>query len=288
MSLLLQMKPDSGTSPANIDMDSSLRLLHALNDQRQAAIDECVVAEGAKDWINNAVEPRQLFNPVSDFEDVKSITCLTFASLVNDARTVRQLVESGADVRATDWTGCTPLHYACASRVEAQAKVEYMLQRDASLVNATNYSKSGVLNSRRYWTPLHVAARHNRTDCVKTLISDGKAPVNATDQWGRTALHLAAEAVSADAVKVLVQHPDCCVNVTDERGRTALHLAAEAGSAETLKVLAWHSNCDFNITDDNHHTAAERARYLGLRDIAALIVAKSKGNFNDHLLTCFC
>ena len=321
MSLLLQMKPDSGTSPANIDMDSSLRLLHALNDQRQAAIDECVVAEGAKDWINNAVEPRQLFNPVSDFEDVKSITCLTFASLVNDARTVRQLVESGADVRATDWTGCTPLHYACASRVEAQAKVEYMLQRDASLVNATNYSKNSVLRSGRwslprYSTPLHVATEHNQTDCVKTLVNVGKAPVNAidgngwttlrlaavyghdeaaevlvqhpdcrvnaTDRWNRTALHLAAQNGRAETVNVLVQHPDCHVNATDGwPGSTVLYHAAYGGHAEAVKVLVSHPRCDVSITDEHGHTAADDARRRGHDDIAALIEAKAKSKFAE-------
>ena len=194
------MNKDIETSAANDVSDLSSRLLQALNDQNQTTIEECVAADGAKVWINNNVDPKPLDKPVVDFEDVKSITCLTFASLINDVRTVRQLVESGSDVRATDWSGCTPLHYACASDVEAQAKVEYMLQRDASLVNATNHSRNEVLGYEhdyendetlpRYSTPLHLAARYNRTDCVKTLVNVSKAPVNATDGKGHIALHL--------------------------------------------------------------------------------------------------
>ena len=75
-----------------------------------------------------------------------------------------------------------------------------MLQRDASLVNATNYSPNAVLDSKddeplsRYSTPLHVAALHVQTECVKTLVNAEKAPVNVTDGEDFAALHLAAAA----------------------------------------------------------------------------------------------
>ena len=110
--LLLQLNLNSETSTTDDDVDGSLRLLQALNDKHQAAIDECVAAEGAKDWINYDVDPKQLDNPCREFKDVLSITCLTFASLVNDVQTVRQLVESGADPTVTDSEGCSVLHYA--------------------------------------------------------------------------------------------------------------------------------------------------------------------------------
>ena len=291
LSLRLQVNPASKTSPAKYASGPSSRLLQALNDQSPAAINECVTADEAEDWINNNVDPKQLVNPVVDFKDVESITCLSFASLFNDFRTVRQLVESGSDVRATDWTGCTPLHYACASRVEARAKVEYMLQRDASLVNATNYSEKAVLHPERNWllprysTPLHVAALHEQTACVKTLVNVSKAPVNATDgQRGLTALHLAAWAGHAEVVKVLVQHPDCRVNATDRWGRrTALHLATREDHAEAVEVLVSHPSCDVIITDDDGRTAADAARRRGHDDIAALIEAKAKGKLMNQL-----
>ena len=234
-------------------MDGSLRLLQALNDKHQAAIDECVAAEGAKDWINYDVDPKQLDNPVREFKDVTSITCLTFASLVNDVQTVRQLVESGADPTVTDSEGCSVLHYACASRVDAQAKVTYLLQRDASLVNAYNHSENAVLASREKTTPLHVAAQHNQTDCVRTVINDGKALVNPTDGIGRTALRIAARTRQVEVVNVLVQHP----------------------------------SCDFSIRDREGLTAAECDRRWGDSDIAALIDAKSKGSFTKHFVNIF-
>ena len=279
----MQQNPNDETSANEGAVDGSLRLLQALNDKRQFAIDECVAAEGAKDWINYDVNPKQLHNPVREFKDVASITCLTFASLVNDVETVRQLVDSGADPTVTDSEGCSVLHYACASDVDALAKVTYLLQRASSLVNTYNHSKSAEVTPWAKSTPLHVAAWHKQTDCVKILINDGKASVNATDERGHTALHEAAAAGSAEAVNMLVQHPDCRVNATDVYGCTALHDAAEAGSAEAVKVLVQHPSCDFSIIDKDDGfdglTAADLARQLGHDDIAALIEAKSKGNF---------
>ena len=219
-----------------------MRLLQALNDKQQAAIDECVAAEGAKDWINYDVDPKQLDNPVREFKDVASVTCLTFASLVNDVETVRQLVESGADPTVTDSEGYSVLHYACASRVDAQAKVTYLLQRDASLVNAYNHSKNAVLISDIKSTPLHVAARHNQTDCVQTLINDSNALVNATDEGGWTALFGAAAAGSAEAVEVLVQHPSCDFFITDiSIGLTAAEAASVRGHGYIAALIEANS-----------------------------------------------
>ena len=150
-------------------------LLQALNDQNQAAIVERLATKGVKDWINRFALPKQLDNPIKEFNYVRSITCLSFASLVSDDATVRQLVEAGADVTVADGRGLTALHHVCESDIDS--------------------------------------ARFSRTDRVRALIDDYGASVNATDRrWGRTALHLAAAAGRAEAVEVLVQHPDCRVN----------------------------------------------------------------------------
>ena len=85
-------------------------LLQALNDRNQAAIVERLATVGVKHWINNRALPKKLENPIRQFKDVESITCLAFASLVNDARTVQQLIEAGADVAVTDSEGFSPLH----------------------------------------------------------------------------------------------------------------------------------------------------------------------------------
>ena len=227
-------------------------LLQALNDQNQAAIDKLVAADGVKDWINNRALPVQLDNPIRQFKDVKGITCLAFASLVNEARTVQQLIEAGADVAVTDSEGFSPLHYACASDVESETKLAYLMQRDESSQTLTGSSNQGVLATEVYTRSLRLAAAHNQADRVRALIDDHGASVNATD-W---------------------------------RGRTALYLAAEAGHAETVKVLVQHPNFHFGITDWFGDTSADLASRWGHDDIAALIEAISKGSFKKHVDIC--
>ena len=263
-----------------------------------------------KYYINHRALLEQLDSHIRQFKGVKSITCLAFASLVNEARTVQQLIEAGADVAVTDSEGFPALHYACASDVDSDAKVAYLMQ------TATGGSEQIVLGPEVYSTSLRLAARLNQADRVRALIDDHGASVNATDERGCTALHQAAEAESAEAVNVLLQHPDCRVNATDrwddtalhvaaafghakavqvlvqhpdcrvnatnDFGHTALHAAASAGHVQAVTVIVQHPRCDVSITDKDSLTAADWARRREHDDIAALIDAKSKGNFTKQ------
>ena len=195
---------------------------------------------------------------------------LTFASDVNDVHTVRQLVEAGCDVRVRDTLGRTPLHTACLSDVDAHGKVVYLLQRDASLVNATDHSNDA---------PLHKAAQEGKSDVVKTLLDHG-ADVNARGRLGRAALHaackrgnvacihelmargaqiearesprektpliLAAGFNHPDSVKILVDVYKASVDATDTQRNNALHWAAIKGHVEVVKTLLLFDDCDVN------------------------------------------
>ena len=137
------MNQDSETSTAkDVDRDPSLRLLQALNDRktnflkaagssrlrswfkRKTVINMCLRANDVKTWINSDVDPKRLVNPVVDFKDVESVTCLTFASLVNDARTVRQLVEwSRRQSYRLDWLHTAALRVRESRRGAGQGRV---------------------------------------------------------------------------------------------------------------------------------------------------------------------
>ena len=142
VSALKSLNTEVNPSPPEVDRSPALRLLQALNDKRQAAIDVHVAAPDVTNWINDTVDLKRLYNPVPYLGDVEHVTCLTFASEVNDYHTVRQLVDAGCDVTVRDSLGRTPLHTACSSNVDANSKVLFLLQRDASLVNATDYSNN--------------------------------------------------------------------------------------------------------------------------------------------------
>ena len=226
-------------------------LLQALNDQNQAAIDKLLASRAVKNWINRrALLPEQLENPIRQIKDVTGITCLAFACLVSYIATVRQLVEAGAVIAETN-SRCefgevySALHYACASDIDSDAKLAYLIQRDASLQTVTGGLEQMVLGVDIYSTSLRLAAEHNQAGRLQALIDEHGASVNFADR---------------------------------ER-RTALHHAAAAGSTESVQVLVHYPSCDINITDDEGLTAANLARRHGQEDIAVLIDAKSKGTF---------
>ena len=139
------------TSQQANSVDPSLRLLQALNDQEQAAIDDCVADDDVKDWIDNCVDYSQLKSPADALNAVEYMTSLTYASRFNGVSIVRQLVGVGADVTATDSRGHTPLHRACESNVDVSAKVNFLLQCNASVVNIPNFHN---------YTPLHASQRN--------------------------------------------------------------------------------------------------------------------------------
>ena len=252
-------------------------LLQALNDQNQVAIDEHLAADGVKDWINRCVLLKQLDNSIRQFKDVKSITCLAFASLVNEARTVQQLVEAGADVAVTDSRGSgqevySTVHYACASDVDSDIKLEYLMHGEALSHRAAGGSQRVALGPELYSTALRLAVRLNQAGRVKELIDDHGASVNETDWWGRTALHAAAETGSSEAINVLLQQTDCRVNATYEWRRTALHLAAQAGHAEAINVLVLHPDCRADATDGDDRTALHAAAEAGSAEVVNILV----------------
>ena len=258
-------------------------LLQALNDQNQTAIDEHLAAEGVKDWINHRVQPEQLNNPIRQFKGISTITCLTFASLISDDAIVRQLVEAGADIDKRDSRGHSVLHYACASDVDSDAKVAYLMQLGASSQTATGGSEQAVLGSEVYSASLCLyQARQFRAILENHVVS-----VNATNSWGTPALHhakslrLAARFNQAGRVRALIDDHGASVNATDSCGSTPLSLAAVFGSAEAVDVLVSYPDCDFSITDRTCKTAADYARVGGHHDLAALIEAKYKGNFTE-------
>ena len=229
------------------------KLLHALNDQNQAAIDERLATEGVKDWINHRALPEQLDNPIRQFKDIRSITCLAFASLVSEEATVRQLVEAGAAITVTDSRGFSPLLYACASDIDADAKVAYLMRRGVSWQIANGGLTQTVFGTEFYSTSLRLAAWFNQADRVRALLDNHGVPVNSTDQ----------------------------------QGRTALFYAATSGNAEAVNVLASHPYCDFSFYDTEGNTLAQLVRKLGHTDIAAMIEIKFKGTFDIYVFMSF-
>ena len=177
------------------------------------------------------------------------------AALNGAARSLKALLEAGADVRLTARDGSSALH--CASAFGHTECVRLLLKAKAP-VDATN--KDGT-------TPLMCAAYEGHREIVKFLLTAG-ASHRARDDYGNEPLHEAARGGASATIQLLLsagadanatnickntpmveaifhQHylavcelvPVTDLSIATRQGRKALHVCAEAGTAEILDLL---------------------------------------------------
>jgi ankyrin len=144
------------------------------------------------------------------------------AASAGDARRVRELLALGADVRALDGTGSTPLLSVAAAyeKHDGDAEVAQLLLDHGAPVDARAHTG---------WSPLSAAVHTGKHEVLRVLLRAG-AVVDATSGRALTPLGLAAQGCDAAAVALLL---DAGAQVS-LRGRhvtrgTALSSAAEQG-----------------------------------------------------------
>ncbi|MES2470445.1 MAG: ankyrin repeat domain-containing protein [Verrucomicrobiota bacterium] len=139
-----------------------------------------------------------------------------------DLTAVKTLLESGADLRARDESGDTPL---MAAALNAEATVLELLLKAGADVNATNQAGATAL--------LRAATLEEKT---RLLVAKG-ADVKVSSQTGNNALILAArQAGNSRTVKFLLDQ-GVDPNVMNLFGATALMSAAAAGDLESVRLL---------------------------------------------------
>jgi ankyrin repeat protein len=133
------------------------------------------------------------------------------AALVDDTKTLTQMLDSGADINQRDADGYTALHWAAYSNKLESAKI--LVQRGANLESLDN-SK---------FTPLTVAACYNQAAVASFLVEKG-ANVNAQEDNGWSPLAYAASNRNLGLVTTLVNNK-ADVNAKDKSGKSVLTIA---------------------------------------------------------------
>jgi len=174
---------------------------------------------------------------------------------------VTTLLANGADPRAADGEGNTPLHHAARS---SDPGVAALLRDAAAEIDALNHDGA---------TPLAIACMAGNWRLAKFLLERGARP---HPQGGQPVL-LAAAATEEDdpaGVQLLLKHK-AKVDGRDAQGRSALHEAALAGHVDIIAALL-AAAADVHARDGLERTPwLEAARGGALPALEALAQAGS-------------
>lgn len=141
-----------------------------------------------------------------------------------DIERVRQSIDAGADVDATEADGSTALLWAA---YQSDLEMVRMLLAAGADPNAAN--SFGI-------TPLMQASRYGATPVIEALL-DGGADLAAAATDGETPLMAASRAGSADAVSLLLERGSDPDAVESYQGETALMWAAAEGHLDVVDRL---------------------------------------------------
>jgi ankyrin repeat protein len=263
-------------------MITFLALVSALTvsaSENSASLIDAIKA-GNSQTIRTLLKQRPSIDAVNGAEP-DGMTALHWAVRQDDIETAQLLIRAGANVKAENRYGVTPVSLAATNG--NAALVEALLKAGAD--------PNGALPEGE--TVLMTAARAGNADAVKALIVHG-ADVNAKEKWQeQTALMWAAAENHAGAVKALVaagadmnahskvlNFPEykyetngMAVFLLPHGGWTPLMYAARENAIDAVAALA-DSKADLNAVDADGTSALELAIINLHYDLATLLLSK--------------
>ena len=176
------------------------------------------------------------------------------------ASEVKAALEAGADVKAKDAGGATPLMRAAATNNDPEV-IKMLLDAGAD-VNAKDKGN---------WTALMMAAATNKSpEVIKSLLAVG-ADVNAKDKSGETPLMKAIlESNSPEVIKILLD-AKADVNAKDADGTTVLSKAMHR-EPEVIKMIL-EAGADVSAKDD-----------IGETPLISFVISNVLGNALGNVL----
>ena len=186
---------------------------------------------------------------------------------------VMTLLTNGADPRASDHDGNTPLHHAARSTDPGVAALLRDAAAELDVLNAENLTPLGIACACGNWrlarfllergakaetagaTPALLAAAGGEDDDAAgvQLLLKHKAKVDARDAHGRSALHEAAYAGHNDVLSALLA-AGADVHARDGHGRTPLLDAARRARLPALETLL-DAGSDYGVCDVDGNSA---------------------------------
>jgi len=147
-------------------------------------------------------------------------TPLHWAIMMMNYQAAVVLVQNGADISRMNSSGKTPLHLVVSACFSSNSQTDLASHRRMVKFLISVGARVDCYDINNV-TPLHLASEIGDASLVETLIQDGGAFVNVTDDVGETPIFYALRGHHSDVVKKLV---DCKANLftRNEEGETPL------------------------------------------------------------------
>jgi len=189
---------------------------------------------------------------------------------------VKDLLATGADLRARDYQRWTCFLHACRSGCEPVVRL--LLSKGSSTSERTNDDKTAMM----------LACMGGHSDVLRTLLQsfDNKVrlvqKLRMVDKSGSTALHYACRMGSAKCVKMLLQH-GAPHSAADNDGMLPLMIASELGKAHCIDHLL-ENGAKTSAVDNNGRSALHHACFHGHDSVAvSLLEHGSDPSLEDSL-----
>ncbi|NXR01034.1 ASB3 protein, partial [Sagittarius serpentarius] len=127
----------------------------------------------------------------------------------------------------------------------------------------------------RGWVPIHEAAAHNSSECLRLLVHAAPSDdyINSKTFEGMCALHLSARHGSLESVRVLLEDGADPNEVTTE-ATTPLFLAVENGHADIVKLLLQHGANVKGPHSWSGWNSLHQASFQGCTEIMKILLEK--------------
>jgi len=173
-----------------------------------------------------------------------------------DFRSLKLLLQKGADVNAKNKDDGTPLHKAII--LENIEIIKLLLEKGAKI---NILDKNGV-------SALYIAVYNNNKDIVELLLQYG-ADVNALNIYDISPLYIAIYNENKDMVELLLKNNDD-INAKDNNGQTPLHIAVYKNNSNIVKLLL-QNDADVNAKNKDDISPLDLAIEKGNKDIVKLL-----------------
>ncbi|CAN1282895.1 Putative E3 ubiquitin-protein ligase XBAT31 [Linum perenne] len=199
-------------------------------------------------------------------------TPLMLAAMHGKISCLKMLIEAGANILKFDsLNGRTCLHYAAYYGHSDCLQVILSTAQSSPVAASWGYARFVNIRDGRGATPLHLAARQRKAECVHILLDNGALVCASTGGYGcpgSTPLHLAARGGSLDCIRELLAWGADRLQ-RDASGRIPYGVALKHKQSEcaallnpsSAEPLVWPSPLKF-ISELNHEAKALLERAL--------------------------